>query len=121
MAAHISSSGSLPESLSQTLHEPLLPPLGAVISGLLFYRALGYELSLALLLATTFFLLFLLNRILRFRWAAFLSGNLVLFWLAVASSAWHYDRPKPFIDASPRKWSIWRDVSTLCRNGNRTA
>ena len=80
-----------------------MPPLGAVISGLLFYRALGYELSLALLLATTFFLLFLLNRILRFRWAAFLSGNLVLFWLAVASSAWHYDRPKPFIDASPKE------------------
>lgn len=90
-------------TLSHTLYEPLLPPLVAVISGLLFYKALGYELVPASLLALLFVALFALGRILSFRWVSFVSGNLVMFWLAVASSSYQYDRPKPLIEAEPRE------------------
>ena len=90
------------ESLSRKLHEPLIPPLVAVISGILFVRVLGFDPTLALLCTTLSALLW------------FLAGNTILFWLAIASASRTDNKPKPTIDTDPREVvSLERCVDSL--------
>jgi len=90
------------ESLSRKLHEPLIPPLVAVIGGILFVRVLGFDPTLALLCATLSALLWLLATKLHYPRAAFLAGNTILFWLAIASASRTDNKPKPVIDTGNR-------------------
>ena len=97
--------GSLPpsnfESLTRKLHEPLIPPLLAVISGILFVRAFGFDATTALACATATTLLWLLARHKQANIAAFLAGNAILFWLATSSAS--RINPKPVIEAAPHE------------------
>jgi competence protein ComEC len=91
------------ESLSSKLYAPLIPPLLSVISGILFVRFLSFSPIPALLGAALSLLLWLLARHRHFPWAALIAGNAILFWLAAASSARHFNKPHPQIDAAPRE------------------
>ncbi len=91
------------ESLSTKLHEPLLPPLIAVISGILFVRILGFDTTLALALASVSALLWLLARHKRAPLAALLAGNAIMLWLAVASTSVVESKPKPVMDTEARE------------------
>jgi competence protein ComEC len=91
------------ESLSRKLHEPLIPPLVAVISGILFVRVLGFDPTLALVCSTLSALLWFLATKLHHPRAAFLSGNAILFWLAIASASRTDNKPKPVIDTDSRE------------------
>ncbi len=91
------------ESLSTKLHEPLIPPLIAVIGGIIFARVLGFDPTLALALAGLSALLWLLSRHRRAPLAALLAGNTVVLWFAIASASWVESKPKPAITTEPRE------------------
>jgi competence protein ComEC len=91
------------ESLSRKLHEPLIPPLLAVISGILFVRFLGLDSNVALLCATASALLWLLARYRSLPRASFLAGNFAMLWVASYSAALSEEKPKPFLEAEPRE------------------
>ena len=91
------------ESLSTRLHEPLIPPLVAVIGGILFVRVLGFDTTLAFVLGALSALLWLLARHKRTLYAALLSGNAVVFWAAVASTSYVESKPKPVIETERRE------------------
>ncbi len=98
-----SPSPSNSDSLSRKLHEPLVPPLIAIISGILFVRFLGFDPTLALACAVASGLLWFLARHLKQLIAAFVSGNAILFWIAIASASKVDHAPKPIIDVEPRE------------------
>ncbi|WP_031498437.1 ComEC/Rec2 family competence protein [Bryobacter aggregatus] len=91
------------DSLSKRLHEPLVPPLCAVISGIVFARLLGFEVWLGPLLALASLALWFLSRHVHAKLAAFLSGNAVLFWIAVSSTAAAQSKPTPILETEPRE------------------
>ncbi len=91
------------ESLSTKLHEPLIPPLIAVIGGILFVRVLGFDSTLALALAALSAALWLLARHKRAPVASLLAGNAVVLWCAIASAAWVETKPKPVIETEARE------------------
>lgn len=91
------------ESISRTLYAPLLPPLGAVISGVLFASWLEPDLTTGLAAAAASGALWLLGRRQRLPWACFLAGNALLFWLSATNTQWQAPGPKPTIDAAPRE------------------
>ena len=91
------------ESISRRLHEPLIPPLIAVICGILFVRILGFDPTLALVCAAASALFWFLASHLKKPLAAFVSGNAILFWIAIASASRVEQTPKPIIDVEPRE------------------
>jgi len=91
------------ESLSRKLYEPLIPPLLAVIGGILFAWALRFEHTAPLFCAALSAALWLASRKLRFLSASFLAGNATMFWLATASASYANQKPVPVLDANPRE------------------
>jgi len=91
------------ESLSRKLHEPLIPPLIAVISGILFARGLGFDPAVAMCCAVASGLLWIVARRKKLAGACFVAGNAIVFWLAVASAARTEQKPTPVIEAAPRE------------------
>lgn len=91
------------ESISRKLHEPLLPPLLAVISGILFVHFLSPSWQIALLAATLTFGLWYFARTRNLPRATLLAGNAAMFWLAVASASYATELPPPYLDAEPRE------------------
>jgi competence protein ComEC len=91
------------ESFSRKLHEPLVPTLVGVIGGILFAQALGFEPTVAILCAAACALLWLIAWRKHLAVASFIAGNMVMFWLAVASAAHAGAKPKPRIEMAPRE------------------
>ncbi len=91
------------ESISRKLYAPLVPPLLAVLSGILFVNWLGFAPVPALALAALSFLLWLLARQRQLGVAAIVAGNAVCFWLGAASASRYSEIPRPQIDSAPRE------------------
>ncbi len=97
------------ESNSKTLNarkaltEPLIPPLLGIISGILFANALGVAWRVALLGAAGSFGLFLWARMRGSRYAHWVAGAAVFFWLAAARTQFLQSDPAPLLDADPRE------------------
>jgi competence protein ComEC len=99
----LSAAETLPKALPKALTEPLIPPLLGIISGILFANALGISWRAGLLGAAITSGLFLWARLRKSRYAHWVAGAAVFFWLAAARTQYSQSDPAPVLDAAPRE------------------